>query len=381
MGKMTAKERRKKLAKGLNNQVEKDRKKAEQGKNPSIVIGNVPLWKCGVGEHIIDVLPFFAGANHPDKSEGENTYRLEYYMHRDVGHQNARVLCLQAMGLGDCPICNHQADLIEEKADESKWKPLRPKNWVLFNVVVFDKGEEKKGVQIWDSPYFYSMENIMDIAKIRSRGGKPSKTTDFANPDRGKSISFEVKAAKGQNDYPKYTGFKFEPRDYKISDKLLDECLVLDDLIPIPTFEEVEELYFGSSRGRAGVQDDDDDDGENEDIWAEGLEELDEAEDIDDLKVIVRKFDLSTKIKKASKFKKTRRLIKEELEEMGDDGDEDEDDEDEDEDNALTSEDVEDMSTKELKRVIKANKLDLDPDDYEDETELAEAVIEEMELI
>jgi hypothetical protein len=381
---MTAKERRKKLAKGLNNQVEKDRKKAEQGKNPSIVIGNIPLWKCGVGEHIIDVLPFFAGANHPDKAEGENTYRLEYYMHRDVGHQNARVLCLQAMGLGACPICEHQADLIEEKADESKWKPLRPKNWVLFNVVVYDKGEEKKGIQIWDAPYFYSMENIMDIAKIRSRGGKPSKTTDFANPDKGKSISFEVKAAKGQNDYPKYTGFKFEPRDYKIKDSLLDDCLVLDELIPIPTYEEVSELYFGSGQGRKAVDDDGDDDSDESDS-ALGLEELDEAEDIDDLKVIVSKYDLSTKIKKASKFKKTRRLIKEEFEAMDDDddddGDEDGDEDEDNEENALTSEDVEDMSTKELKRVIKANKLDLDPDDYEDETELAEAIIEEMELI
>jgi len=288
------------------------------------------------------------------------------------------------MGIDRCPICEHQADLIEEKADESKWKPLRPKNWVLFNVVVYNKGEEKKGVQIWDSPYFYSMENIMDIAKTRSRGGKPSKTIDFIHPDKGKSISFEVKAAKGQNDYPKYTGFKFEPRDYKISNKLLNECLVLDELIPIPTPEEVEELYFGSTRGQAGVDDDDDDDDDNNDDEydpSDGLEELDDAEDMDDLRVIVKKFNLEVKIKKSSKFKKTSRLLKEELEEMVDGDNDDDDDDDEDQESGLTSEDVEDMSMKELIRVVKVHKLDLDSDDYEDETEFAEATIDEMELI
>jgi len=379
--KMSASDRRKELAAGLKKQVDSDRKKVDQSKTQSIVEGNIPIWKPGIGDHTIDILPYFAGGNHPDVQEGRSTYRFEYYFHRDVGVGNQRVLCLQAMGIDRCPICEHRAELIEEKADESKWKPLRPKQWCLFNVIVYDsKAEEKKGVQVWDSPYFWSMENIMDIAKERKRGREKSGgSIDFANPDTGKSISFTIKPPKSQNDYHKYSGFKFEERDYKISDRLLDSCYVLDEIVPVYSPKEIEEMYYGSKSGRRGIQTDEGE--EEEEEGDDPFELLEQAEDIDDLKEIVKNFDLDVKIKRSSKFKRTKRLVKEELEEMHDK----EEDEDEEEvnidDDALTSEDIEDMSWKELVKTIKKHDLEIDPDDYSDEADLAEVIIEELELI
>lgn len=45
----------------------------------------VETWWADVGDHLIDIIPYFAGANDPNNQEGEPVYVLDVEVHRFVG--------------------------------------------------------------------------------------------------------------------------------------------------------------------------------------------------------------------------------------------------------------------------------------------------------
>jgi hypothetical protein len=98
---------------------------------------------------------------------------------------------------------------------------------------------------------------------------------------------------------------------------------------------------------------------------------LSEAEDIDDLKAIVKEHDLDVSIKKVSKFKKTKRLVAEAIEEMVDAAEDE---------NKYDPAEIRDMSMKQLKKLNQEEELGLKSKKYDDEEDFAEAIIEELEL-
>lgn len=215
-------------------------------------IGDVNFWSPKEGDHIIDIIPYEAGSNDPTTSPGEQTYCFEYLVHPKVGPtENQKVICLEETFGQTCPICQHRIALMNEGQNKEVWKPLFPKPRNIYNIVCDDSPKElQRGVQIWDVSNFYFEKHLTKIAKGPvarggNRGGPAEIKIPFAHPDEGKSISFSIETTG--KEFPEYSSHQFVDRDYVIEDEILKAAHCFDEMVHIPTYEEVYELYWGEA--------------------------------------------------------------------------------------------------------------------------------------
>jgi len=217
------------------------------------------IWKCGEGKHIIDILPYEAGKFDPSASKGEIQYVYEYYFHAGLGIEGkGQIMCLNKTYGKPCPICEDIARLKKIGEDEEVIKALMPKRnpKSVYNIVCYDKGEEKKGVQLFIVSHWFMGKHLLELATVPIREGMDEKidpVIPFMDPDEGKSVYFR-REGMGQND-TKYYGHQLldRPKGFKISKDLLDDCFCLDEIIKIPTYDEVLDVY---KSGKA-INDDD----------------------------------------------------------------------------------------------------------------------------
>ena len=397
--------RRKLQSNKLEERIKKSQEQS-QGKSKSILRKDkdIPTWRPKDGAHIIDVIPYTAGKLDPTVDAGDPTYTYEYWAHVRVGPNDGIYLCPTEMFNKPCPICEHRQKLRE--ADDEAWKGLFPKRRNLYNIICYDRGEENKGVQVWDVSYHYFEKYVLAISRKPSRKGKRERTVNFVDVDNGKSINFTIEPAKSKNDYPDFVGHSFDDRDYKIDDEMLDGAFILDESVHIASYEEIEQAYWGEegakkkkkkvtkgSKKKVEIE---------KDELGELLEELEELEDMDELKEFMRDHEIEIKIKKKDDEDTVKEKIEEALKEAsededidGDDDDDDDDDDDEDVDEDVDDEDddedaddepeytvkqIRKMKKVQLKKLIKSEELDIDIEDAEDLEELQDMVIEELDL-
>lgn len=410
----------------LINRVKESQKQAEGGGlsilKPDV---DVTIWRPSDGSHIIDIIPYPTGKmNVEGDKPGKVHYTFHYYIHKNVGPNKDWYICPARTWGHDCPICEHRAKLLDQGADyDTKVAPLNTKERNLYNIVCYDKGEEKKGVQIWDVSFHYFEKHVIALSKKPARGGRAEKTVVFFDEEEGKSIAFTIEPAKSKEDYPSFVGHSFDDRDYEIEEEVLDSAHCLDELVHCPSYEELEKAFWGT-KGKANDNvDDDDDDDEDDDNQSldELLEELDDCEDQEELDEFCEENDVDVKMKK-KKFKKNKKLVRKWLEENYDedddeddddedyddedsddssDEDEDEDEDEEDEEDERKSkrknkgkkgkgkkgkgkkpkysvDDIEEMNKRQLKKLIKKEDLDVDPSEAEDLDDLQDMVMEEL---
>jgi len=360
-----------------------------QGRIKNIIADeSVPMVRLKDGDHSADVIPYTAGKYDPLVDEGDPTYTYEYWAHPNVGPNNMMYLCLAEMFNKKCPICEHRQRLREKGADEKVWKALFPKRRNLYNIILYDKGEEEKGIQVFDVSWHYFEKHVMAISKKKGRHGKRDKTINFVHPKKGKCINWTTEPAKSKNDYPSAIGFAFDDRDYEIDDALFDDAFTLDEIVHIPEYDEVAEAYAGGDDKGSKKKESSKPDDSSSDILEELDEIVDGEDDLDDvkedLKEFIENYELDVKIKKRMDLDDAVEAIKEAIEERsnepGDDDDDDDDNELSDEEKEELIDKLEDMNTTKLKRFIKKNNLEVDPDDADDEDELREMIMEEMGL-
>ena len=130
----------------------------------------VKFWKCDDGDHEIDIIPYEAGPNDPDPDteEGDYTYVLEVYTHRDIGPEEKQVICLAKTFAEPCPICEHRKEILagddpdEDLAEELK-AGVYPRS--IYNIVCYDTVEEEdKGVQVWHTSHYLFQKHINKLA-------------------------------------------------------------------------------------------------------------------------------------------------------------------------------------------------------------------------
>lgn len=213
------------------------------------------LWKCGEGEHIIDIIPFLAGKHDPNTKEGEPNYVLIIWVHYGVGVNQDAYVCPARNFSQACPICDYREEVRkQEDYDEALVKELTPKRRSVYNIICFDsEKEENKGVQIFDAAHWFMEKHISSLAKTPTRGA--GKSTDmyvaFSDPDEGKSIAFTRKGTKRNSEF---LGHKFLDRNYTIPDDVLDTAFVLDECINYATFEEIQNAFLGTESEVAPVE-------------------------------------------------------------------------------------------------------------------------------
>src|SRR4030066_363029 len=204
-----------------------------------------------VGEHIIDIVPFDMGANSPvDRGrpltpEGEPDYVLDIWVHYGEGVAGDQsVVCLAKTYEKKCPICEHRTQLLGD-GDQDGAEALKPKRRTLYNVVCYDSAaEESKGVQVWNVAFFYMEKHLLKLAKQPIRAGRSDidPYINFASEySDGKSISFEI---SDSGEYKEYAGHKLIDRDYDLPQEIVDSAYQLDQLIYIPSYEEIHQLHY-----------------------------------------------------------------------------------------------------------------------------------------
>lgn len=237
----------------------------------------IRTWYAKEGEHEIDILSFQVGPNDQHVKEGRWSHFFDMWIHRRVGPGDLQFICLMAMYNGRCFICEYRNQLLSDAPEDMSKKdakqfqdnviyPLKPSRQGLYNIICYDSEEEEaKGVQLWQVAHFFFEKHIVQLSKInKSRGGG---YVLFSHPDKenGKTISFVRKGKENTT----YDGHQFHDRNYDLNDEELDACRTLDQIIVIPTYEEVKEAFWDSSeveeeapedtprgRRRAAVQDD-----------------------------------------------------------------------------------------------------------------------------
>lgn len=294
----------------------------------------LPLWKPKDGEHLFNVIPYIVGNKDPKLSPGEVSYILDIWVHRNIGINEDSFVC-PARNYGQaCPICERQKEMrLSGTFSDDEIKDLNPKRRAVYNVQVCDTAEEEaKGIQIWEVSHFMTERLFSELSRKPKGGG----FIPFSDPDNGKMLAFNKKSNM------EYVGHKMVDRDEPISDSLLEEAYTLDELIYIPSYEELYAAFYGED-------------------YAEEVEEEEE--------------EVKEKPKKKAEKKKSEPTseLDEEEEELDSDPDSDEDE------IEITEEDIQAMKPKELKAFVKEQELDLDPKDYKNVKEFKEAVWEALQ--
>jgi len=214
-------------------------------------IPGLQMWKCGAAEHVVDIIPFVAGADNPTEKQGDVAYVMETWVHYGVGVNEDAFVCPARTFNRECPICEYQKKLREEDPDENEdlIKSLNPKRRAIYNIVCRDNDkEEAKGVQVWDVAHWFMERHLTPLAKKPKGGG----FILFADPDLGKSISFERKGSGATNS--EFLGHKFIDREEPISDEELDGAYCLDEIVKVPTYEELNDTFWGSKGKKESEQ-------------------------------------------------------------------------------------------------------------------------------
>jgi len=201
-----------------------------------------PSWSCKEGKHLIDIIPWIAGDNFPNPKvkPGAFVYHLDVFIHRNIGPTDSQFLCLASNFQKRCPICEKLKELRLASAEKELIDAVRPKRRTVYNIVCLDTSmEEEKGVQVWELAHFFMEQKLASLAERPRTGG----FVGFADPDTGKSISFERKGSGFEN--TQFLGHQFVDREgYIIPDALLEQAVPLEEFLVIPTYDELYESFY-----------------------------------------------------------------------------------------------------------------------------------------
>ena len=199
-------------------------------------------------EHVVDVVPYIAGAYDPISEEGEETYVCQVEVHMKVGSKEIPIVCLRTNYGDPCPSCENQIELRKKGVPDEVWKALNTSTRCSYNIVNYDTQEEReKGVQVFPIAYFFMEEKLKSVAKTSIRAGMDQMQVDpviyFPHPkaSQGRSVSWFVSPT---TQYPKFDGHRLLERNYDISNAILEQAWVLDEHVWIPSYDEFHEIHY-----------------------------------------------------------------------------------------------------------------------------------------
>ena len=244
-----------KFARGIRRRLKKQEEEAQGGSGVFKGDLKIQRWKPKEGQHMIDVVPYFAGKNDSPEAREDGTYMFSYGVHYRVGIDEKTYVCPRTIpGWEDrrCPICEHAAKMKQEGMDFDDYKVFFPKKRELYNVIVQDSEKERdKGVQVFDVSYHYMGKLLKPIIKKPIRAGMEDidPYIDFAlETTDGKTVAFSIGSKKTGKDkvFPTYTGHRFVDRDYDL-EEYLDDAYILDEILYVPSYDEIYKDFQDSS--------------------------------------------------------------------------------------------------------------------------------------
>jgi hypothetical protein len=207
---------------------------------------DVEWYQIKEGKNELDIIPYIIKTdNHPQgREKGKADYKLDIWVHRGVGDQEAKVLCLRQTFNQPCPICEEIKKMIASENytwKDKEIKDLQAKHREVYNVI--DLMEDKPKIKLFDVNHFEFQKEIIEEAEA----GGDGEFVTFAELDEGKTIVFRGTEREGKD-------FKnsFKPKSFKFVDRdpydedIIEEAYPLDALLIIPTYDQVKELLYGA---------------------------------------------------------------------------------------------------------------------------------------
>lgn len=209
----------------------------------------VEIWRPDVGEHVIDVIPFYAGSQHPTVPKGKRTYKVDFWAHQRIGTMNDFLICNAMTWKKPDVICSYMsANYIEDK---KQYRALKSSRRCAYLVWVHDNEEqEAKGIQIFEVAHFFFEKKVSEIARMPRGGG----FIDWTCFDKGRHVYWTINttgsyedASGTKRDSIEYTAFQLIVRDKPaIPDHILSQSFALDEVIKMhPTDEEYNLAFYG----------------------------------------------------------------------------------------------------------------------------------------
>ena len=255
----------------------------------SKIDGEIEFFAPKEGRNRINIIPYeIKTKNHPLVKKGEMEvgdidYVMDIWVHKNVGPAEKNVICLKNTFGKPCPICEH-ASMLRKKGEEDEAKNLKPSRRVIYNV---EDLKEPGKVKVFETSHYLFEKELIDEARDDEEGG----FINFADPEEGKEIKFRAsKTSQGGFEFNEYKSFSFEDREEPLSKKLLSKAISFDEILNIPTSEEVEKIFFGNADDEEEVEekeepkkpakkDEDDEEDEPKSISKKMKEESEEQEE------------------------------------------------------------------------------------------------------
>ena len=193
---------------------------------------------------------------------------MDYWVHRSVGLSEANVICLKETYGKPCPICEQSALLAKEGKDKEA-KDLKPKRRVIYNIQDLKEPDKLK---VFEASQKIKEKELIDEARDDEEGG----FVDFADVEDGKEVKFRASETSfGKIKYMEFKSFGFEDRDEPIPNELVESAISFDEIMNVPTYEEVEKILYGQ-------EDEDSDEDDYDETPKKSSKKVADEEDEDD---------------------------------------------------------------------------------------------------
>lgn len=189
----------------------------------------------------IDIIPFLVKTDKLLRDKpGEEAYVLDIWTHRFMGpSKKDHVICLARTFNKPCPICEERDMLSKTGGDPDDISALEPKRRTIYNVI--DLGSKDQKIQLWDISYFLFEKPLLAAAQISA-----TEIITFADLEDGKTIKFQAdeKSMGSGKPFVSPAGIGFRDRE-PYDDSILDESYSLDEMLVVPSYEEVAKIFKG----------------------------------------------------------------------------------------------------------------------------------------
>lgn len=194
------------------------------------------------GMRRFDILPYRLKVATSFAPVGMLHFERTYFVHRNVGLNRESWNCPYAMFGKRCPICEERGRRQAAGEDPKDLTDLRPQRRQLWLVV--DHDQPRPEPQVWDFSYYSFGRVLAENLSLKASAGRDFY--HFFHLDGGLTlhVGFGQKQVKTQP-YYEAVSIDFVDRKRQFSEKLIDRLPCLDEMVIVPTYEDLLVAYEG----------------------------------------------------------------------------------------------------------------------------------------
>jgi hypothetical protein len=198
---------------------------------------SIDLLEIKDGNMLLDIVGYeVTSESHPTGiPAGEIWWELTYKLHFGVGADNRTVVCPTTFGQ-KCPICQQRKKLMKDyDANKKAIDAMRPQTRMLMNVL--HDGE----IKLID----YSKANFGSVLLDELNLSADEEYDLFWEFEKGYTVKarFKKDSFEGRS-FIKCDRIDFKKREDFDEEQMLEEVFPLDDLLAVPTYEQLEKWFF-----------------------------------------------------------------------------------------------------------------------------------------